>query len=373
MQDSDDQSDRPVPDTPSSSTSPPLQSANTATSAADTAVAATTPTRKPWYRKKRYYLLVAALGVYLWNASWLAPAAQGHAQLLAHRGIHQTYNRAGLGRDDCTATRINPPTNPYLENTIPSMRASFAAGADVLEIDIHPTTDGDFAVFHDWTIDCRTNGTGVTREQTMAGLRSLDIGYGYTADGGRSFPFRGKGIGLMPSLSEVLTAFPDRQFLINFKSRDPAEADRLFAYLRRHNLPTDARLMTYGHANPVNRIRQLAPQSRGFSKDQVKACSMNYLLGGWTGRVPTACRNGFIMVPVRWRYLAWGWPNRFQQRMADSNTTVVMVGNPKSANGAPGIETTDDLNRIPDDFHGLIWTDSIETIGPVWRARHSRR
>jgi len=28
----------------------------------------------------------------------------------------------------------------------------------------------------------------------------LDIGYGDTADGGKSWPFRGKGVGMMPSL-----------------------------------------------------------------------------------------------------------------------------------------------------------------------------
>ena len=33
----------------------------------------------------------------------------------------------------------------------------------MIEIDVHPTTDGQFAVFHDWTLDCRTNGAGVTR------------------------------------------------------------------------------------------------------------------------------------------------------------------------------------------------------------------
>ena len=38
------------------------------------------------------------------------------------------------------------------------------------------------------------------REASMSYLRTLDIGYGHTADGGKTFPFRGKGVGLMPSL-----------------------------------------------------------------------------------------------------------------------------------------------------------------------------
>src|SRR4051812_50073994 len=108
----------------------------------------------------------------------------------------------------------------YLENTIASMQAGFAAGADIVELDVHPTTDGEFALFHDWTLDCRTDGHGVTREHSMAYLKKLDIGYGDTADGGKSFPFRGK---RMPTLAEVLEAFPQGRLLINVKSRRSEE------------------------------------------------------------------------------------------------------------------------------------------------------
>ena len=116
--------------------------------------------------------------------------------LLAHRGLAQTFTREDLERDTCTATRINPPEHAFIENTLPSMEAAFAAGADVVEFDVHPTTDGQFAVFHDWTLDCRTEGNGKTRDHAMADLKRLDVGYGYTADGGKTFPLRGKGVGL---------------------------------------------------------------------------------------------------------------------------------------------------------------------------------
>ena len=62
----------------------------------------------------------------------------------------------------------------------------------------------------------------------MAELKALDIGYGYTADGGTTFPFRGKGVGLMPTLDEVIARFPDKCFHINVKSNDPAEGDATF-------------------------------------------------------------------------------------------------------------------------------------------------
>ncbi|WP_429786061.1 glycerophosphodiester phosphodiesterase family protein [Brevibacillus centrosporus] len=101
--------------------------------------------------------------------------------LLAHRGMAQTFHMEGITNDTCTAERIYPPEHPYLENTIASMQAAFDRGADVVELDIQPTKDGQFAVFHNWTLGCRTNGEGVTRDFSLAHLQKLDIGYNYTA------------------------------------------------------------------------------------------------------------------------------------------------------------------------------------------------
>jgi glycerophosphoryl diester phosphodiesterase len=125
--------------------------------------------------------------VYVNNTSLLSASRGGGPTLLAHRGLHQTFPAESLKADTCTAARIHPPEHGFLENTIASMQAAFDAGADVIELDVHPTTDGYFAVFHDWTLDCRTNGNGVTRERTLAELKVLDIGHGYTGDGGKTY------------------------------------------------------------------------------------------------------------------------------------------------------------------------------------------
>jgi len=163
-------------------------------------------------------LLIAGL-IALGNSSlWVSP--QTKRALLAHRGLAQTYPATGLTATTCTAARIFPPEHALIENTLPSMRAAFAAGADIVELDVHPTTEGQFAVFHDWTLDCRTDGHGVTRKSSLAELKKLDVGHGYTADGGKSFPLRGTGIGLLPSLDEVLGALPDKRFLIHIKSNE---------------------------------------------------------------------------------------------------------------------------------------------------------
>jgi len=125
--------------------------------------------------KSVWALLVLITYMYVNNASFFVEQRSGEPLLLAHRGLAQT---------------------------------AFDAGADIVEFDVHITKDDQFAVFLDWMIDCRTNASGVTRDYTMAELKKLDIGFGYTADHGNTHPFRGIGIGLMPSLVEVLTHFP---------------------------------------------------------------------------------------------------------------------------------------------------------------------
>ena len=319
------------------------------------------------FRSSVAVVLIVVMAIYFANASWLAPSPEGRPLLLAHRGVHQLYDRAGLDKESCTATRIFPPTNRLLENTIPSIAASFDRGADILEIDIHPTRDGDFAVFHDWTLDCRTNGTGVTRDHSMPELKALDIGWGYTADGGKSYPFRGEGIGMMPSLSEILEAFPDRRFLLNIKSRSSREAEQLFAYLTAHDIDIGRQIMVYGHERPIRVWRELTSDGWAFSKASLKSCTIAYEKLGWSGSVPSECKDGAIAVPIAWRNFYWGWPNRFLQRMSASNTQVILLGDVQSENGAPGITDPADLAAIPHGFRGIIWTDSIEEVGPAWK------
>jgi glycerophosphoryl diester phosphodiesterase len=310
--------------------------------------------------------LIAALALALvLNASFWA-TAKAPMTLLAHRGLAQTYAREGLTSDTCTAARIHPPEHPYLENTIASMQAAFAAGADIVEFDIHPTTDGHFAVFHDWTLDCRTNGSGVTRAHTLAELKALDIGHGYTADGGKTFPFRGRGVGLMPSLDEVLTAFPTRRFLINIKSNDANEGDLLAARLLQLPAGRRARLMAYGGARPIARLAERVPGMRVMSRQTLVACATRYLALGWSGHVPDACRDTIVLVSVNMGWIAWGWPDLFFERMRAANTEVFVTGPYASGDpGTSGIDTSEDFARLPDDFSGGIWTNRTDRIAPL--------
>ena len=287
------------------------------------------------------------------------------ASILAHRGVAQQYDRSGLDRTTCTAERMTPPRHGFLENTIESMAAAFRLGANVVEFDIHPTTDGEFVVFHDWTVDCRTNGKGVTRQQTLAYLKSLDIGHGYTADGGQTFPFRGKFFGAMPTWAEVMEAFPHSRFLVNIKSNDPREGRAAVEYARKRGYGTE-RIAFYGADRPMDEIRRAWPEMRTLSRGRLKDCLLTYIATGWSGYVPDACHNAIVYVPINYATLLWGWPARFVERLAAVGSEVYVVGPfGEQTIGTTGIDTMEQLSALPPDFNGGIVTDRIDVLGPA--------
>ena len=304
--------------------------------------------------------------VWAWNTSLLATVPEaGDVRLLSHRGVHQTFSSEDVQNDTCTAERIFPPTHGYIENTLPSMRAAFQHGASVVELDIHLTPDGRFAVFHDWTLDCRTNGRGVTEETEMATLKALDIGYGYTADGGKTYPLRGKGAGLMPSLDEVLREFPERRFLINFKSQRQEEAEALAAMLAENPAWRDAVFGVYGGDIPTREALRLVPGLRGYDKKSAVSCLVQYLAYGWTGIVPGACRDALVIVPANYAWMMWGWPYRFADRMRDAGSEIILLGPYEGGGFTSGIDHAEQVRLVPQYFDGYVWTNRIETIGPL--------
>ena len=324
-----------------------------------------------WVKRIGLALLLAIVAIVVANGSWrAAPPTQPSVQLIAHRGVHQTFNRTNLENDTCTAERIFPPTHEFLENTLPSMEAAFAYGADIVELDVHPTTDGQFAVMHDWTVDCRTEGTGDTRSHDMAYLKTLDLGYGYTADGGTTFPFRGKGVGMMPELKEVLGAMPTRRFLVNFKSNEQREGDMLGDLVAANPDWRAAVWGAYGGDPPTYRAAERIDGLHVWSRRGLVDCLVQYEALGWSGYMPEARRDTMIMLPINVAPWVWGWPNLFLQRVREAGSEVILLGPYEAGDpGTAGIDTLEQLAQVPEQFDGYVWTNRIELIGPAMAGR----
>ncbi|MEM9501105.1 MAG: glycerophosphodiester phosphodiesterase family protein [Pseudomonadota bacterium] len=300
------------------------------------------------------------------NASWLAPDPVGSPKLIAHRGLYQVYSKTGVERDTCTADRIYQPYHRYLENTVPSILRAQKLGAWMVEVDIAPTKDDELVAFHDWTLDCRTDGSGNVRDATLEELQALDIGHGYTADGGKTYPFRGKFVGAMPTFEDVVRALPRRgRLMINFKSKDPGEADLLARKLAAAGRdPTKSGDGFFGHSGPIDRIRELYPDVWAWNQQSARACSEDYVMFGWTGYLPDSCRGETLLVPLNYQWAFPGWPNRLIARMEEYGGRVIVVG-PVGEDLPRGMTLPEQLTEIPDSFNGYVWVEDAFSIAPA--------
>lgn len=307
--------------------------------------------------------IILLVAIWFNNTSMFAPNHNKQPELLAHRGLGQTFDLEGVKWNTNTAVIIHKPEHPYLENTIEGIAASIQYGADIVEFDVHLSRDKQLAVFHDYILEHRTNGKEPITNYTMDDLRKLDIGYGYTADGGKTYPFRGKGIGKMSSVKEILDTFPETGWLIHIKSGGVESAKILESHLISLNGNWQKRVALYGDDAAINYYRNKYPKIKTLTKSILKKAFFQYLLIGWTGYVPKTMHNFEMHIPVNYAWLFWGWPDKFIQRMDSVNTRVVLT---QYVNGwSDGFDSKIDLEKLPPNYTGCIWTNRIDIVGPI--------
>lgn len=312
--------------------------------------------------KKPIFWIIFLIFLFIWfnNTPLFTDRSHKKTDFLAHCALGQTYNLHGVKWDTNTAEKIFPPEHNFIGNTIPSIKAAFDYGADIVEFDIRLTKDKRLALFHDYILEYRTNGEGEISQYTLAELKTLDLGYGYTADKGKTYPLRGKDLGLMASMEEVLELFPDKEFLIHIKDGGDEIANVLIDYLLTLEDSQTEKLSAYGNDIALQYIREKFPHMKILSKARLSNAFLQYILIGWTGFIPESIRNMEIHLPVEYAFLFWGWPEKFLDRMESVNSRVVVV---QYINGwSAGFDNRNDLKKLPSNYNGVIWTNRIDRL-----------
>ncbi len=85
---------------------------------------------------------------------------------------------------------------------------------DMIELDVHATSDGEIVVAHDATLERCTDGTGPLSRLRWAEVAKLDAGFHFTNVNGEAFRGRGTTI---PRFVDVLRAFPSLRFNVELK------------------------------------------------------------------------------------------------------------------------------------------------------------
>lgn len=109
------------------------------------------------------------------------------------------------------------------ENTMPAFASAVAAGADMIEIDVHVSADGVAVVIHDRTVDRTSNGSGAVAALGLDELVRLDAGGWFEpAYGGAAIP-------RFCEITDLLARTPHLGLLLELK--DSWEPDAVKALL----------------------------------------------------------------------------------------------------------------------------------------------
>jgi glycerophosphoryl diester phosphodiesterase len=180
------------------------------------------------------------------------------------------------------------------ENTLPAFEAAVRCGAEAVELDVRLTADGAPVVIHDATLERTTDRSGPVAALTLAELRAVDAGSRFTPDAGRTRPYRGREARI-PTLGEVLWAFPKLHVLVEIKEPEAQDA------VRRVLLQEDAAarcVVASEHPEALAAFDQ-PPFTRGASAPEISALYWGVLLR----RQPSAAGYRMLSVPLRHRGL----------------------------------------------------------------------
>lgn len=175
----------------------------------------------------------------------------------------------------------------FPENTEPAFRAAAELGIDVIETDVHLTADEQVLIWHDPTLERMSGDPRKIEELPLKELKKVDAGACFSRDGGKTFPFRGRGI-VPLLLEEALELFPRSRFNIDLKSDDPRLARAAAEAIRRRGAEKRVCLASFHHA-VLREYRAFQPETAtSLSPREIRQT----ILASYGAPVPRAVRKG---------------------------------------------------------------------------------
>lgn len=233
------------------------------------------------------------------------------------------------------------------ENTMSSFRRALELGADVLESDVHLTSDGHVIVSHDPSAERMCGVPLPFRRARLDQVRALDAGYGFV-DGRGERPFAGKDY-RVPTFEEALLEFPDARFNIDIKQPGLRIVRTIVTLLRRLRA-TDRVVLASFHLRTMLAVRSMGYEGK-TSMAQPEVVTLLVAPRAAVRRLPL--RGQMVQIPPRVGPVHLATPV-FIQKCHDLGLTVDFwtINDPTEARqllaiGADGIMTDDPAAIAP--------------------------
>ncbi len=144
------------------------------------------------------------------------------------------------------------------ENTLLSLRRAVEIGVDFIETDVRLSKDDVPILFHDDTLERTTGEGGTIRDKTIEELYQIDLGYNFSPDDGKTFPFRDRALTIV-TLREAFEAFPNIMFNLDIKDEDVHAPDILASVIQEYNREKSVIVGSF-HDTQLYRFRKIMPE-----------------------------------------------------------------------------------------------------------------
>ncbi len=178
------------------------------------------------------------------------------------------------------------------ENSLAAFGKALEHGADILELDLHLSSDGEPMVFHDADIKRMTGHGGLVSEFRRGQLQSmpLKVPRGIVMNDGE---YSTKQLRI-PALEELISAFPDAYFNIDFKGGGNTlirKSLNLLAGLR------DEQVLVTASDHKV--LLELEREGHRFGKGMSKKWALDFLRSCFFGEVNPSWRGRALQIPPK--------------------------------------------------------------------------
>lgn len=146
----------------------------------------------------------------------------------------------------------------YPENTMLAFKKALEYGADAIELDVHPTLDGEVVICHDETIDRTSNGKGHIKDQTLEELREYVFSNGMNIEPQDLDDVR------IPTLREFFEWFKDQSGVVNIELKTDyikydGLAESVYDLIKEFNMAERVIISSFNHESVVD-MKSFAPE-----------------------------------------------------------------------------------------------------------------
>lgn len=175
----------------------------------------------------------------------------------------------------------------FPENTLPAFESAVKMKVDVIETDVHLSADGEVVIWHDDTLERMSGDPREISQMTWEEIRQVNAGFQFTADEGKSFPYRDQKIPPV-LLKELISRFPEMKFNVDLKDNSRLLAEKYAEILT--DLECTDRIVTASfHKSTLTYFRKILPQA-------ISSCTSSEVL-----RLILLYRSGILTIPFPYK------------------------------------------------------------------------